>query len=469
MDVAVSRYDKPFTSVPEQVELLRKNGMVISDPVAAEATLRRCGYYRFSGYTHFFRSRPSMQRFISGTTLEQVHDLYDFDAALRSIILEGIAQIEPSFRFHVGHRLGRSAKFAHRRGVFLNDAGTMWIQGDEGVKLSRHAEWAQKYSHQESTSQETFVQHFRRRYGPQLPVWVATEVMTLGPLTRLYDLMPDNDRKLVAARFGLLNASGDGDAATLSNWMNFVRHIRNVCAHHSRMWNRSLDVAVVLPPKTIAPEMAHLTDAARRKLYGALCILRYLIARVDPDSDWFARALAVVTDFARTSGIPVQTMGFPEGWQSEMIWAPEYVADMLLRDVADGIDAVAAVNRPEAMTLVAKKGDEAARKKWLRYLVRRNALLAHSIDPQQYFPTFQFADGDVSVPVADVNELLLARIKRTQHDPVRATLTAQRWWTSANPAHGFLEPPMSFITMHPDRVRRAARTWSSSALIGIRR
>src|SRR5688572_22756196 len=123
MDSAVSRYDKPFTSVPEQVELLKRSGMLIGDSAAGEAMLRRCGYYRLSGYTHYFRVTPSMRGFAPGTSLEQVHALYCFDETLRSVILEGVAQLEPALRFHIGHRLGRSAKFAHRRGAFLNDAG----------------------------------------------------------------------------------------------------------------------------------------------------------------------------------------------------------------------------------------------------------------------------------------------------------------------------------------------------------
>ncbi|MFJ2504076.1 Abi family protein [Microbacterium sp. NPDC087592] len=464
MDAAVSRYAKPFTSVPEQVELLRRNGMVIDDAADAAATLRRCGYYRLSGYTHYFREGPSLRRFMPGTTLREVTDLYRFDETLRAVILDGIAQLEPALRFHVGHRLGRNARFAHRRGVYLSESGTVWAQGLEGTSRSKHASWLQEYGQQESRSQETFVQHFRRRYGPHLPVWVATEVMTLGTLTRLYDLMPDNDRKLVALRFGLRTKDGDGDPGTFSNWLNFIRHVRNICAHHSRLWNRTLDVSLTRPGSGLAPELAHIDDSSRRRLYGVISALRYLLARVEPESHWHSRALTIVTDFARTSGVRLSTMGFPRGWQNESLWAPNYLPDMLLREVADSVDAVDTVNRPTAMLLVEEKGDEAARKDWLRYLVREGALIAHRMGPQQHFPVFQFRNGNVYAPAANVNVNLFSRIERTEKDPSRAAIAAQRWWTTADPSHGFEDPPLDMLNGDPEIVTQASTTWANGTI-----
>lgn len=447
--------------------MLRRNGLVIDDDADAEATLRRCGYYRLSGYTHFFRERPSLRRFVPGTTLRKVTDLYRFDESLRAVILAGIAQLEPALRFHVGHRLGRNARFAHRRGAYLNESGTVWTQGTGGTSRSKHAEWLQEYSQQESRSQETFVQHFRQQYGPHLPVWVATEVMTLGTLTRLYDLMPDNDRKLVALRFGLRTRDGDGDPGTLSNWLNFLRHVRNICAHHSRLWNRTLDVSLTHPARAFAPELAHIDDSGRRRLYGIIAALRFLLARIEPESHWYSRALAVVTDYARTSEIRLSAMGFPLGWQSEALWAPKYRPDMLLREIADSIDAADTVNRPAAMLLVEKKGDEAARKNWIRYLVRQRAVIAHRTGPQQHFPVFQFRDGNVYPPAANVNVNLYSRIERTESDPSRAAIAAQRWWMTSDPAHGFEDPPLDMLDRDPDAVERASYIWANGTVAQV--
>lgn len=441
--------------------------MVIDDDADAEATLRRCGYYRLSGYTHYFRERPALRRFAPGTTLRKVTDLYRFDEILRAVILDGIAQLEPALRFHVGHRLGRNARFAHRLGAYLNESGTVWAQGPDGTSRSKHAEWLQEYSQQESRSQETFVQHFRKQYGPHLPVWVATEVMTLGTLTRLYDLMPDNDRKLVALRFGLRTKDGDGDPGTFSNWLNFLRHVRNICAHHSRLWNRTLDVSLTRPARAFAPELAHIDDSGRRRLYGIIATLRFLLARIEPESHWYSRALTVVTDYARTSEIRLSAMGFPLGWQSEALWAPKYRPDMLLREIADSIDAADTVNRPAAMLLVEKKGDEAARKNWIRYLVRQRALIAHRTGPQQHFPVFQFRDGNVYPPAANVNVNLYSRIERTESDPSRAAIAVQRWWMTSDPAHGFEDPPLVMLDRDPDAVEHASYIWANGTVAHV--
>lgn len=464
MDMAVSRYSKPFTSVPEQVRRLQHRGLQVDDLDEAESVLRRCGYYRLSGYTHFFRQPNAMRRFAPGTNLRQVVDLYQFDEVLRSVVLDGIAQLEPALRFHVGHRLGRSAVFAHRLSMALNENQTLWRQGPQGVKRSNHSEWLAEYSAQERRSQETFVQHFRTKYGPHLPVWVATEVMTLGTLTRLFDLMPDNDRKLVALRFGLLMSDGDGDPGALSNWLNLLRHTRNICAHHSRLWNRTLDVSLTLPSSTAAPELSHIPDTGRRRLYGVLAALRYLLARVAPESRWYAGALATITDFARTSGIPLARMGFPFGWQSEKLWAPKYSADALLRDVIDAIDAIDSVNRPGAMQLLSSRAGEAAQKKWLRSLIKNRALIIHQAGPQQHFPAFQFISGDIHPRVGDANEHLFSRIDRTAVTRAHANLRAQRWWITPDPVNGFDMQPLDLLSIAPQVVVDASARWASGAL-----
>ncbi|MGP6175088.1 Abi family protein [Corynebacterium sp. A21] len=459
-----SRYEKPYTSVPEQVSILQQRGMDVGDPLQAEALLRRYGYYRLSGYTHFYRQDPSSSGFIAGTTLSQVKLLYCFDEKVRSLLLEGISQIEVALRFHIGHRLGRRDTFAHRSSAeFENKFGT-WSVSENGVTLSKHQEWLKEYTRQEKRSQEAFVQHFRRHYGPHLPVWVATEVMSFGTLCQLFQAMPENDRKLVAARFGVLTRDGDGDAGTFSTWLNHLRHLRNLSAHYSRVWNRTFDVVLGKPNSSAVSELAHWDDVSVRKLYGTISVLHFLLARVNPQSDWYAEVISLVTDFSRRSGISVQAMGFPLDWQVERIWQPNYCADMHLLDVVDAIDNIAVVNRREAMGLLTQQENDAARKKWLRYLIKKDTLIGHKLGPQMYFPVFQFKDGDIFAPVATVNVNLFRRFSQTNVRPAEAALEVQRWWLTPLARHGFDSPPINWIKNNPEEVILASKRWSATHL-----
>ena len=89
---------------------------------------------------------------------------------------------------------------------------------------------------QVNSSKEVFVEHFRNQYGndhPYMPVWVATEIMTFGHVLTMYQGAPNTIKKSIAAPLGI----HDG---VLGSWLLSLNTIRNICAHHSRLWNRKL-------------------------------------------------------------------------------------------------------------------------------------------------------------------------------------------------------------------------------------
>jgi len=467
MDFLSTRYSKPFAAVTEQVGILKGRGIDIGEEGHAEDFLRRCGYYRLSGYTFFYRKNPSSSKVRDGTTLQKLELLYNFDEQLRLVILEGIGQVEIALRFHVGHRLGRRSSFAHRNSSNLAPAAGQWVSHASGVVRSGHAEWVESYNREEKRSQEEFVKHFRRRYGSRLPVWAATEVMSLGTLRTLFGMMQDNDRKLIAARFEILDKNGDGDSATLEQWINHIRHVRNICAHHGRLWNRTLDVVVPPPATSTLPELQHLDPVALRKVYGTLAIVRFILARIEPESRWYARALDVVTDFARQGDIPLSNMGFPNGWQKEGIWEPKYRGTHLTSRLVDAIDAVECVNNAEARLRVSAKGDDRARKNWLKYLLSRNALIAHKLGPQTFYPAFQFANGNFLTVVGDVNANLFSRINRIEEGRAEQSLRAQEWWSSASATNKFELAPIHQLGKDAASVLDASRLWASTTLVRV--
>lgn len=96
-------YDKPATSLREQIELLEKRGMSIPDRKRAAHYLRHIGYYRLSAYWLPFekpapRAAERSHEFIAGTEFEHVLTRYVFDRKLRILLLEALERIEVSIR-----------------------------------------------------------------------------------------------------------------------------------------------------------------------------------------------------------------------------------------------------------------------------------------------------------------------------------------------------------------------------------
>ncbi len=145
----VTSYNKPFKTLQEQAALLRERGLAIGDEAAAAAQLLAIGYYRLSGYWYIFRehavpcalscdcSRRS-DRFVGGTTLSQVIDLYEFDRKLRLLVLDGIERIEVALRMRLGYFLGEGDAFAHLDPAALDPSFTRF---DERKPHASRSHW----------------------------------------------------------------------------------------------------------------------------------------------------------------------------------------------------------------------------------------------------------------------------------------------------------------------------------------
>jgi abortive infection bacteriophage resistance protein len=91
---------KPHLQYPALIASLRQRGLSIGSERDAVATLKRIGYYRFSGYLYPLRAfGPSgrSDHFVTGAQFSDAVDRYDFDQRLRSILAEALGVVEVAF------------------------------------------------------------------------------------------------------------------------------------------------------------------------------------------------------------------------------------------------------------------------------------------------------------------------------------------------------------------------------------
>jgi abortive infection bacteriophage resistance protein len=329
--------------------------------------------------------------------------VYEFDRELRSMMLDALEIAEVALRFEIGHTLGRRSAFAHRDPTCLDAS---FSRASEEVAAGAHAEWLEEFDKQEGRSQEAFALHFREKYGEHFPVWVATEVMTFGTLTRLYSGAQQADRELIATKFDVVTVSGRGDAALFSNWLNQLRHIRNLCAHHSRLWNRVLNVELS-EARGIA-ELADLDGVSRSRVYGTIMVLAFLLARISPGVDWQARMRNLIEERTTQLSLDLASMGFPSRWEATALWQPDYKRDP---SVADRVALIADVDLTTGRAMRDRlfSREEKDRRSWLNYLRQQHALVRIPVgDGPGLYPSFQIsaATGDIYPAVGDINEAL---------------------------------------------------------------
>ena len=455
-------YEKPFRSISDQITLLRERGMAVHDDEWASELLSAVGYYRLSGYFYGFREFPQHQgkgtdiwqtrlsTFMPGTDLQSVNEIYEFDRRVRMRIFDGIEKFEIALRFTIGHLVAQGGSFAHRNPnslspEFTSEKKQKFINFDGTTteyEASNHDAWLVELDKQEARSQEAFAIHHRNKYGGPLPIWKATEVMQFGTLVALYDGLQQQHREQVAAELDILDTQSKGDIATLSNWLNHIRYVRNTCAHHSRLWNRNLDVVIVEMPRI--PELAHLQPMEpRTHIYGTIAILSYLLARTHPGNTWRDKTIESVTSGASAIGQDLATLGFPEKWDDEILWNSSYQRDALraLRiGLLSSFETRTTADAAELLHATEPKN----RKSQLRYLRTHHALLGLKISETYQYPDFQIdrKAGAVAQVVVEANRRLYMTMLNNSDEEI--SWAAAAWWLAPNKTLGDTTPAHSF-------------------------
>ncbi|MGO1590461.1 MAG: Abi family protein [Ancrocorticia sp.] len=268
-------------------------------------------YYRFSGYLWWFYEPDQWEKVRTGTTLQDILNLYAFDATLRSHIMRLAHSIEvwlrASFTNHVAERHGPMG--------YLNPAIHVSPTSFEKDRSKLDAMLG-------TDSTERFVVAFTQKYSdPRPPVWMACELMSIGLLSKWYDNLKEASlRKAIASEAGL-------NHHVLSSFLRMFTVLRNGAAHHSRVWNRQTPlrgVTVKSPPKLL--ETA-LDGADESRIHYVLAIAAYIVQRVDPTS----RTVASLRDHLLTAEDEwLEEMDFPFNFENDPLWnsAPKAFANL---------------------------------------------------------------------------------------------------------------------------------------------
>ena len=329
----MSTYNKPWKSYEDQLDELIGRGLTVTDRSKALDYLQRIGYYRLSGYWYPFRARSGLvvlleegcqkpkrtkpqylvlDSFMVGSTFEQAVQIYVFDKKLRLLLMDALERIEIALRVDVSHTLGQLDQFAYLKSDLLHLDFSQKLSRDTGV--SAHHDWLSKHATLINRSKEEFVRHNKVKYGLPLAIWVACEVWDFGTLSKFYAGMRETEQDVVANRYGIKSGR------IFATWLRSLNYLRNICAHHSRLWNRNIIDQPSLPDEREVPWVKpFLNDNhARARCFLLIRIALHLLRVVNPNSTWGDRMRDHILSFSLLSGagLDVAAMGVPTDWQA---------------------------------------------------------------------------------------------------------------------------------------------------------
>lgn len=292
-------YTKPAITYAEQLDKLKRRGLLIDDEPAFLELLEKKSYYRLSGYWYPLLDDKTNHVFKPGANFSAAYNLYKFDRDLRQLVIKELEKIEIAVR----------AKMIY---VLSHQFGPFWFLDNNIFKNAVDlASTIFKINIEFRRSDAEFIKAFKNKYSDVLPPsWTAFEIISFGSISRLYDnLKPGRSKREVADYFGL-------NEKTFASWLHGLVYIRNVCAHHSRLWNRIMRIQPVIPRH---PKNTWLTNktVTNDKAYFVMSMILYLLSSINERNSVVADFKALLIKYPN---VHVGAMGFPGGWETEPLW-----------------------------------------------------------------------------------------------------------------------------------------------------
>lgn len=292
------KYDKPPLNFEQQADRLLQRGLK-ADRTILIKRLQSVNYYRLSGYLYPFRQAD--ETFRKGTSLDMVWENYCFDRQLRLLIMDGCEHFETALKTDIVYHL------AHQCGGF----GYLEAKNLPGISADTHNKLLEKIKEETKRSKEIFVSHFFAKYGDEhnfLPLWMAAEVLSFGSLHTMYRGLHSKLKQVIAGNYKIADK-------VLLSWIGTIQVIRNICAHHGRIYNRILGVKPLIPNKDLLWHTPQTIDNSR--VFSIVSILNYLIKTIAPQSEWKQQLFDLLKKHKK---IPRSVMGFHSGWRNNELW-----------------------------------------------------------------------------------------------------------------------------------------------------
>lgn len=293
-------YPKKIISINEQIKRLKERGLVIEDDKEAKEFLKNISYFRLQGYWWDLQDDKVNHTF-KETSFTNVLDLYTFDRKLRLLLFDALERIEIALR----------TKLIYYLSIEIDQ---WWFEKpDIFFKVEYHADILNEIDKYLLRSKEIFIETHYDKYGRnnRPPAYKTLEVVTFSCLSKLYSNLKNTipAKKRIATEFDLPNHS------YLKSWLQSFTTIRNIIAHHSRLWNRSIDFSPKILHESESPFIER--PKFEHSMYHCLSCILFTLNKVSPNHTFKTRLLTLITD---SSFINYSEMGFPDNWKSQPIW-----------------------------------------------------------------------------------------------------------------------------------------------------
>ena len=226
---------KPFKTIDQQIELLKKRNLKFKDKEKAKEILLRNNYYNLiNNFSKFMIN--GFNNYEDNTYFENILIVHDLDRELKKILFEYLTEIESIFKAMLIYEYCKEYQEEY---AFLN------IKNYDKNNLSSAFSVISTYTNiinfYSNDKKANAIKHYISNHN-DVPLWVLSSFLTLGQSIYFYNtLTPTLKYTIVKNHINNNLSTGNKiirlDVSVFSSILENIRQIRNVVAHNNRLIN----------------------------------------------------------------------------------------------------------------------------------------------------------------------------------------------------------------------------------------
>lgn len=328
-------YSKAPLTTAQVLTKLQGQGLDITPADKATEFLNKVSYFRFRGYLYPYLdlinipAAPSPKNFKPNSKFSKAREVYLFDEGLRCLIFKILPELEVALRCILDSTLSEIAGHG------------FWHTQEEWFKRNKFPKRIlNSLSNSFCDSSEKYASHYRENYYndnshfyKQLPpFWVLCELSTIGQIMEIYETLNEAHTSIDTSP-GIPNSTlldkmarnkfGASQYRELVNWVRVLRAVRNISAHHGRLWNKNILAPSGITSKVTIhfPFIPGTTNPKTNSVYASLVIIRIMCKKIGIDDGIKKELKRLFRKYPESNKRENKfSMGIPVRWESDDIW-----------------------------------------------------------------------------------------------------------------------------------------------------
>ena len=299
--------EKIFKTLDEQIDILKGKGLIVKDETKTREILLRENYFFISGYRHLFTIEKD--KFLDGTTFEELYATFLFDRAIRNTFFKNILVVENNIKSITSYQLSRKYGFKEKDYLNSNNFSQDSLQTRQVYDVLNKVKRQIRVNGRKHTATFHYIEH----YGYIL-FWILVKVLSFGIMAEFFDILKYEDQEDIS-NFYKINPE------VLGIYLSLLSNFRNVCAHEDILYDHRTQRVI---PDTKYHELLNIPKDDDGYIYGkndlfSLVIMMKVLLSKDDFEDMIDEIKREVNRLDKiVNVVPLDTIlnriGFPSNW-----------------------------------------------------------------------------------------------------------------------------------------------------------